>query len=95
MILISNNLALSLNFRALEPLKEMERLRESFQRFHGRIRAMLNGADMRGELRDKIWVECVMNVTYLSNIISTKSSLKSPFEMLYGEKLKLHDNNIW
>jgi hypothetical protein len=33
-----------------------------------------------------------MNVTYLSNIISTKSSLKSPFELLYDEKSILHDN---
>jgi hypothetical protein len=30
-----------------------------------------------GALRDKIWAECVMNVTYLFNIISTKSSLKA------------------
>jgi hypothetical protein len=53
---------------------------------------MLNGAGLEGELRDKIWVECVMNVTYLSNIMSTKSSFKSPFEFLHGEKPKLHDN---
>jgi hypothetical protein len=33
-----------------------------------------------------------MNVTYLSTIMSKKSSLKSPFEMLHGEKPKLHDN---
>jgi hypothetical protein len=33
-----------------------------------------------------------MNATYLSNIMSTKSSFKSPFELLYGEKPKLHNN---
>jgi predicted transcriptional regulator len=33
-----------------------------------------------------------MNVTHLSNIMSTKSSFKSPFALLYGEKPKLHDN---
>jgi hypothetical protein len=47
---------------------------------------------LEGELRDEIQSECVMNVTHLSNIISTKSSFKSPFELLYGEKPKLHDN---
>jgi hypothetical protein len=47
---------------------------------------------LEGELRDKIWAECVMNVTHLSNIISTKSNFKSPLELLYGEKLTLHDN---
>jgi hypothetical protein len=53
---------------------------------------MLNGAALEDELIDKIWDECVMNVTYSSNIISTKLSFKSPFELLYGEKPILHDN---
>jgi hypothetical protein len=53
---------------------------------------MLNEADLEDELRDKIWAECVMNVTYLSNIISTKSSSNIPFELLYGEKPILHKN---
>jgi hypothetical protein len=53
---------------------------------------MLNGAGLEGELRYEIWPECMMNVIYLSNIMSTKSSFKSPFEWLYGEKPKLHDN---
>jgi hypothetical protein len=33
-----------------------------------------------------------MNVTHLSNIMSKKSSFKSPFELLNGEKPKVHDN---
>jgi transposase InsO family protein len=57
-----------------------------FQTLYGRIRAILNGANLESELRDKIWAECVMNITYLPNIISTKSNLKRPFELLYGEK---------
>jgi hypothetical protein len=63
-----------------------------FQTLNRRIQAVLNRANLEGELRDKIWVECVMNVTYSSNIISTKSSFKSPFELFYGEKSILHDN---
>jgi transposase InsO family protein len=68
------------------------KVERKFQTLYGRIRAMLNGANLEGEFRDKIWAECVMNVTYLSNIISTKSNLKSPFESLYGENPTLHDN---
>jgi len=30
--------------------------------------------------------ECVMMVTYLSNVLSTKSTINSPFELLYGVK---------
>jgi hypothetical protein len=70
------------------------KVERKFQTLYGRIRAMLNGANLEGELRDKIWAECVMNVTYLSSIISAKSSLKikSPFELLYGENPTLHNN---
>jgi hypothetical protein len=53
---------------------------------------MLNGANLEGKLRNKIWAECAMNVIYLSNIILTKSNLKSPFEFFYCEKPTLHDN---
>jgi hypothetical protein len=63
-----------------------------FQILYGRIRAMLNGANLEGELRDKIWAECVMNVTYSSNITSTKSSSKSLFELLYDKKPIIRDN---
>jgi hypothetical protein len=64
------------------------KVERKFQSLYVRIRAILNGASLEGELRDKIWAECVMNVTHLSNIISTKSIFKSPFELLYGEKPK-------
>jgi hypothetical protein len=45
------------------------KVERKFQTLHGNIRAISNGSDMEGELRDKIWEECVMNVTYLSNIM--------------------------
>jgi hypothetical protein len=62
------------------------KVERKFQILYGRIRSMLNGAGLEGQLRDKIWAECVMNVIYLSSIISTKSSFKCPFELLHGEK---------
>jgi hypothetical protein len=46
---------------------------------------MLNDAGIEGQMRQKLWAECVMMVTYLSNILSTKSTIKSPFELLYGQ----------
>jgi hypothetical protein len=57
-----------------------------FQAFYGRIRLMLNGAGLEGELRDKIWKECVINVTYSSNIISIKSRLKMSCYMVKGRR---------
>jgi hypothetical protein len=79
----------------------MERLKENSKKFmeesgqqtvYGRIRSILNGAGLEGELRDKIWAECVINVTYLSNIISTKLTLKCTFEYLFSKRPSLHDN---
>jgi hypothetical protein len=68
------------------------KVERKFQTLYGRIRATINGVGLEGELRDKIWAECVMNVTYLSRIISTKSKFKSPFEllcvMIHGASLK-------
>jgi hypothetical protein len=53
---------------------------------------MFNGAGLEGELNNKIWAEYVMNDTYLSNIISEKSSLNCPFELLYGETPTLQND---
>jgi hypothetical protein len=73
----------SIKFEFLVPRTPQRngKVERKFQTLYGRIWAILNGAGLEGELRDKIWAECVMNVSYLSNIISTKSSFKSPFEL--------------
>jgi hypothetical protein len=52
------------------------KVERKLQTLYERIRAMLNGADLGDELRDKIWAEYVMSATCLSNIILTKLSLK-------------------
>jgi hypothetical protein len=56
------------------------KVERKFQTFFGRIRSMLNGAGLTGDLRNKIWAECAMTTTYLANIRSSKSNLKSTFE---------------
>jgi Reverse transcriptase (RNA-dependent DNA polymerase) len=62
------------------------KVERKFQTFYGRIRSILNGAGLKGDLRNKIWAECVMTTTYLSNVIATRSNMKSPFELLYDTK---------
>jgi hypothetical protein len=52
---------------------------------------MLNGAGLTGDLRNKIWAECVMTATYLLNVIATRSNMKSPFELLYSTRAILHE----
>jgi hypothetical protein len=62
------------------------KVERKFQTFYGRIRSMLNCAGLKDELRNKIWAESAMMVTYLSNVMSTKHELKSPQELLFGSK---------
>ena len=62
------------------------KVERKFQTFYGRIRSMLNGAGLKGDLRNKIWAECVMTTTYLSNVIATRSNMRSSFELLYHTK---------
>ena len=74
----SKPLELNLNSLAQEVHRGMERSKGSFRPFTEESKSMLNGAGLQGQLRDKIWPECVMTATYLSNVISAKLSLKFP-----------------
>jgi hypothetical protein len=47
---------------------------------------MLNCAGLKDELRNEIWAESAMTVTYLSSTMSTKYELKCPYELLFGSK---------
>jgi hypothetical protein len=60
-----------------------------FQTFFGRIRAMLNSAGVKDQLRSGVWAECAMTVTFLSNVTSIKNKEVCPYELLFGCKPKL------
>jgi hypothetical protein len=40
-----------------------------------RIREMLNGANLEGELRDMIWVECLMNILIIYPTLSRQNQI--------------------
>jgi hypothetical protein len=44
------------------------KVERKFQTFFGRIRAMLNNAGVKDQLRSGVWAECAMTVTFLSNV---------------------------
>jgi hypothetical protein len=64
-------------FSGLRTPQRIGKVKRKFQTLYRRIREILNRADLEGEPTDEIWVECVMNVSYLPKIISIKSSLKA------------------
>jgi hypothetical protein len=64
-------------------------LERKFQTFFGRIRAMLNSAGVKDQLRSGVWAECAITVTFLSNVTSIKNKEVCPYELLFGCKPKL------
>jgi hypothetical protein len=69
-----------------QPNGKVER---KFQPFFGRIRAMLNSAGVKDQLRYGVWAECTMTVTFLSNLTSIKNKEVCPYKLLFGRKLNL------
>jgi hypothetical protein len=59
------------------------KVERKFQTFFGRIRAMLNNAGVKDQLRSGVWAECAMTVT------SIKNKEVCPYELLFGCKPKL------
>jgi hypothetical protein len=65
------------------------KVERKFQPFFGRIRAMLNSAGNKDQLRSGVWAECAMTVTFLSNVTLIKNKEVCPYELLFGCKPKL------
>jgi hypothetical protein len=56
------------------------------QKCHGRIRAMLNGAGLKNEVRNGIWLECASTATFHSYVLHTNGRSKSPHELMFGNQ---------
>jgi len=65
------------------------KVERKFQTFYGRIRAVLNHAGFENGERSGIWAECARAITFLSNITASKTKEKCPYQLLFGNKLKV------
>jgi hypothetical protein len=65
------------------------KVERKFQTFFGRIRAMLNSAGVKDQLRSGVWAECAMTVMLLLTFTSIKNKEICPYELLFGCKPKL------
>jgi hypothetical protein len=63
-----------------------------FQTFYGRIRATLICAGLNDRLRNGVWAECDITVTFLSNITALKSRDVCLYQLLFGSKPKLPES---
>jgi hypothetical protein len=68
------------------------KVKKNFQTFFGIIRAMLNSSGLKGHLRSRVWSECAMTITFLSNITAIKKKAISPYQLLFRSKPKLPES---
>jgi hypothetical protein len=59
------------------------KVERKFQVLFGKIRAMLNSAGVKDQLRSGVWAEYAMTVTFLSNVTSIKNKEVCPYELLF------------
>ena len=54
----------------------------------------VSGAGLQDKIRHGIWAECTSTATFHSNIMVTKDSMMSPFEICFGKKAHCVDKLI-
>jgi hypothetical protein len=78
-------LGLKFEFTAPGTPQQNGRVERKFAALYGRVRAMLNGARITKEMRNKLWAECARTATVCENIIMPKEHEESSFATFYGE----------
>jgi hypothetical protein len=72
----SQGMGLILNFQDRQIHQRNNEVKRKFRTVYGRIRAMLNGAGLKDEVRNGVCAEYAMTATYLSNITWATSGVK-------------------
>jgi hypothetical protein len=83
-----NHVSINVSFEYSGPRtpERNEKVERKYQTLYGRIRAILNGAGLKDEVRSGIWTECASTATFYSNILLTNGRSKSPQELMFGNK---------
>jgi hypothetical protein len=73
------------DFRALDSPQENGNIERKFDAIYGRVREILNGADLTTVLRNVMWVFCSLHTTILENIWIRPYTHLSPYEIYHEE----------
>ena len=61
-------LGIIFEYTAVNTPQQNGRVERKFATLFGRVRAMLNGARLKGEMRNRLWAECAKAATYTDNL---------------------------
>ena len=77
---------LSIQFEFVAPYTPQQngKVERKFATLYGKVRAMLNWAQVTPYLRNKLWAQCANTATQLNNILCVKGGSKTPAQLFYG-----------
>ena len=75
-------------FTASNTPQQNGKVERKFATLYGRVRSMLNGADVPEEMRKKLWAECATTATFLENVTVRKDQEEPPLTIITGKQSK-------
>ena len=87
-ILAKDNIYIQFKFTPRETPQYNGIVERAFATLYGRVRAMLNGAKLPKNVREKMWAEAANTATKLDVILSTEKGKDCPFFLVYGKMPK-------
>ena len=90
--LSKNNFKASMEYTGAATPQHNGVVERAFATLTGRVRAMMKSAGITGNLKYKIWAECVKTATDLDGILVESASQKSRVEQFIGKKPRFVSN---
>jgi len=83
-LLKANGLCVDFEYSAPNTPQQNGRVERRFATLYGRVRSMLNDANVTSELRRGLWAECARTATYLDNLDCDNASGKPRYTLFHG-----------
>eukprot|EP00980_Cylindrotheca_fusiformis_P022688 scaffold9579_cov84-Cylindrotheca_fusiformis.AAC.1 len=77
------NVHLKFEYTAPNTPQHNGKVERKFATFYGRVHAMLNGAGLQGELRDKLWAECGNTATIIDGLMVSEKTKKPQYTSFF------------
>ena len=83
---IDQDSELNIDFEYTAPYTpQQNKVERKFATFHGRVRAVLNGAELPSRIRTKLWAEAANHATQVDSILVKPGETESAYKKFYGD----------
>lgn len=81
----AQGLGIEFEYSAPNTPQQNGRVERRFATLYGRVRSMLNAANLTGSLRHGLWAECAQTATYLDNLDCDNATGEPRYKLFYGK----------